>query len=120
MNPPCFPVKTDIFDANISYQDGYPRSYYQPYNEFTNSGGAALASEVDALSADHLMAVSDEGISKLSKSNVVATLLPGTTFFLGKNTFAPARKLLLSRLGQFLTARDTDWFELMSRGQPAA
>ena len=63
-------------------------------DEFSNSGGAALASEVDAFSADHLMAVSDEGISKLSKSNVVATLLPGTTFFLGKNTFAPARKLL--------------------------
>ena len=49
---------------------------------------------MDAFSADHLMAVSDEGIFKLSKSNVVATLLPGTTFFLGKNTFAPARKLL--------------------------
>jgi len=63
-------------------------------DEFSNSGGAALASELDVFSADHLMAVSDEGISKLSKSNVVATLLPGTTFFLGKNTFAPARKLL--------------------------
>ena len=63
-------------------------------DEFSNSGAAILASEVDAFSADHLMAVSNEGISKLSKSKVVATLLPGTTFFLGKDTYAPARKLL--------------------------
>ena len=67
-------------------------------DEFSNSGGAALASEVNAFSADHLMAVSDEGISKLSKTNVVATLLPGTTFFLGKNTYAPARKLLDAKI----------------------
>ena len=63
-------------------------------DEFSNSGAAVLASEVNAFSADHLMAVSDEGISKLAKSEVVATLLPGTTFFLGKKTYAPARKLL--------------------------
>ncbi len=63
-------------------------------DEFSNSGAAVLACEVDAFSADHLMTVSNEGISKLRDSNVVATLLPGTTFFLGKNTYAPARKLL--------------------------
>ena len=40
------------------------------------------------------MAISDAGISALAESNTVATLLPGTTFFLGTNTWAPARKLL--------------------------
>ena len=63
-------------------------------DEFSNSGAAVLASEIDAFSADHLMAVSNEGISKLRDSKVVATLLPGTTFFLGKDTYAPARKLI--------------------------
>ena len=63
-------------------------------DEFSNSNAAVLASEVGALSADHLMEVSKEGISKLAKNDVVATLLPGTTFFLGKKTYAPARKLL--------------------------
>ena len=45
-------------------------------------------------SADHLMAISDENIQRLSKTNVVATILPGTTVFLGKSEFAPARKLI--------------------------
>ena len=40
------------------------------------------------------MAVSDKGIQALADNNVVATILPGTTVFLGKSSFAPARKLL--------------------------
>jgi imidazolonepropionase len=63
-------------------------------DEFVSTGGAELAAKMGALSADHLMAISDSGISALAGSNTVATLLPGTTFFLGTNTWAPARKLL--------------------------
>jgi imidazolonepropionase len=63
-------------------------------DEFVSSGGAELAAKLGALSADHLMAISDAGISALAGSDTVATLLPGTTFFLGSNTWAPARKLL--------------------------
>ncbi len=63
-------------------------------DEFVSSGGAELAVEMDALSADHLMAISENGISALADSNTVATLLPGTTFFLGTNAWAPARKLI--------------------------
>ncbi len=63
-------------------------------DEFIDSGAAMLAAEVGAVSADHLMAVSPAGIDALAKSSVIATLLPGTTFFLGKNTYAPARELL--------------------------
>ena len=63
-------------------------------DEFEDSGAAELAAEVGAVSADHLMAVSDAGIQKMAEYGVTATLLPGTTFFLGKDTYAPARKLL--------------------------
>ena len=63
-------------------------------DEFVDSGAAELAGEIGAFSADHLMAVSEEGIKALSDNNVIATLLPGTTFFLGKSNYAPARKLI--------------------------
>ena len=63
-------------------------------DEFVDSGAAELAGEVGAFSADHVMAVSEDGIRTLSQNDVVATLLPGTTFFLGKSSYAPARKLI--------------------------
>ena len=65
-------------------------------DEFMNFGAAELAGEVGAISADHLMAVSADGINALVENDVIATLLPGTTFFLGKSTYAPARELLNS------------------------
>ena len=62
-------------------------------DEFEDSGAAELAGETSSISADHLMAVSDEGIHKLAKNGTIATLLPGTTFFLGKSGYAPYLKL---------------------------
>ena len=63
-------------------------------DEFSDIGGVKLASEVNAISADHLMEISDKSIELLSNSDTIAILLPGTTFFLGKKTYAPARKLI--------------------------
>ncbi|MCK4903233.1 MAG: imidazolonepropionase [Candidatus Marinimicrobia bacterium] len=63
-------------------------------DEFEDSGAAELAAELGAVSADHLMAVSDIGIKKLADGNVSATLLPGTTFFLGSTNYAPIKKLI--------------------------
>jgi imidazolonepropionase len=63
-------------------------------DEFADSGGAELAAEVGAASADHLMAVSSAGIEALARGAVVATLLPGTSFFLMKKNYAPARRLI--------------------------
>ena len=63
-------------------------------DEFEDSDGASLAAKVGAISADHLMAVSKMGINDMKKSGVIATLLPGTTFFLGKNTYADGRKII--------------------------
>ena len=63
-------------------------------DELRPSGGAELAVELGAVSADHLGAISDEGIAALAASTTVATLLPGTMMFLGKERQAPARSLL--------------------------
>lgn len=63
-------------------------------DELEASGGAELAVELGAASADHLGAVSEAGIAALAGSDTVATLLPATLFFLGRKTYAPARRLL--------------------------
>ena len=63
-------------------------------DEFLYSGAAELAQEIGAISADHLMAINKDGINALSKSDTIATLLPGTTFFLNKNCYANGRKLI--------------------------
>jgi imidazolonepropionase len=63
-------------------------------DEFVDSGGAELAADLGALSADHLMAVSPAGIEALARSGVTAVLLPGTSFFLMKHVYAPARRLV--------------------------
>ena len=63
-------------------------------DEFVDSGGAQLAGELGALSADHLIAVSEAGIEALAGAGVTAVLLPGTSFFLMKHRYAPARRLI--------------------------
>ena len=63
-------------------------------DELESSGGADLAVELGATSADHLGAVSDAGVRALARSATVATLLPATLFFLGRKQYAPARRLL--------------------------
>ena len=63
-------------------------------DELKPSGGAELAVEIGATSADHLAAISKTGVSALAGSNTVATLLPGTMMFLGKSGQAPARDLI--------------------------
>ena len=62
-------------------------------DEIVTLGGAELASEMGAVSADHLLHVSDEGIRMMADRNVVATLLPLTAFSL-KEPYAPARKFI--------------------------
>src|SRR5687768_5866538 len=63
-------------------------------DELEPHGGAELAAEIGATSADHLAAISPRGISALSNSQTVATLLPGTMLFLGRQQQAPARAML--------------------------
>ncbi|MFQ5606731.1 MAG: imidazolonepropionase [Candidatus Zixiibacteriota bacterium] len=63
-------------------------------DELVSTGGAQLSVELGAISADHLVAVSAEGIKALSASRTVATLLPGTSYSLGMERYAPARRLI--------------------------
>lgn len=58
-----------------------------------SSGGSQLAVEIGAASADHLEASNGMDIERLSKSEVVAVVLPGASIGLGMS-YAPARKLL--------------------------
>ena len=63
-------------------------------DEFTDTGAASLAAKIGAISADHLMEVNDQGIKDMASAGVTAILLPGTTFFLGNHSYAPARKMI--------------------------
>lgn len=60
-------------------------------NELAVSGGVEVGVAHDALSVDHLERAEDAQIALLAKSNTVATMLPGASFFLGM-PYAPARK----------------------------
>lgn len=63
-------------------------------DELSDTDGAALAAELGAASADHLMYVSDRGVDALAASGTVANLLPATSFFLMSPRYAPARALI--------------------------
>lgn len=68
-------------------------------DEIVPSGGAELAAEIGAISADHLATPSEAGLTALARAAaegrpVVATLLPATTWFLMKDQHAPARTMI--------------------------
>lgn len=63
-------------------------------DEIDPLGGTELAAELGAVSGDHLVGASDEGIQALANSNTIAVLLPGTTFYLGKEQYARAREMI--------------------------
>ncbi len=70
---------------------GYKLKFHA--DEIVTLGGAELAAELGAVSADHLLHVSDEGVRMMAEKGVVATLLPLTAFAL-KEPYAPARKFI--------------------------
>ena len=94
----------DIFHEQNYFSEEDVRSLFERANrlgipvkmhadEFNNNNGAELAASYNALSADHLLKTSGNGIEILSRSKTVATLLPGTGLFLGKEK-ANARAML--------------------------
>ncbi|MEP7133186.1 MAG: imidazolonepropionase [Acidobacteriota bacterium] len=62
-------------------------------DELERSGGALLAAELSASSADHLLRIGDEEIAALARSGTVAVLLPGTAWWMRARP-APARALI--------------------------
>ncbi len=63
-------------------------------DELSPLGGTELAVELGAASADHLLYLSDAGLKALAESETTAVLLPGTSFFLKKERYAPGRELV--------------------------
>ncbi|MBE0520970.1 MAG: imidazolonepropionase [Candidatus Methanoperedenaceae archaeon] len=63
-------------------------------DQLTDMGGAELAASLHASSASHLEHISREGIDALANSGTIAVLLPGATFFLGSDTYAPASQMI--------------------------
>jgi imidazolonepropionase len=63
-------------------------------DELTWTGGAELAADLGAASADHLMFCSETGMQVMAAADVIPVLLPGTTLFLGMRDWAPARKMI--------------------------
>lgn len=63
-------------------------------DEIDPLGGAELAAELGATSADHLVGTTRTGIEQLAAQNVIACLLPGTSFYLGKEKGANARDMI--------------------------
>jgi imidazolonepropionase len=71
---------------------GFPLKIHA--DEFDNLGGASLAVELGAASADHLVKTSDADIKVLGQSDTVAVALPCTPFGLAEKDYTPARKLI--------------------------
>jgi imidazolonepropionase len=71
---------------------GFPLKIHA--DEFDNLGGASLAAELGAVSADHLVRTSPADISALATSNTVAIALPCTPFGLAEHEYTPARVIL--------------------------
>lgn len=63
-------------------------------DEMVTLGGAELAAEFHATSADHLLYASDTGLDRLAASGTVAVLLPGTPYSLGMRDYARAREMI--------------------------
>lgn len=95
-------------------QLGFPLKIHA--DEFDNLGGASLAAELGAVSADHLVKTSAEDIKALAHSGTVAVALPCTPFGLGDTHYTPARAILAAG-GLLAIATDinpgTAWCESM-------
>jgi imidazolonepropionase len=93
---------------------GFPLKLHA--DEFDNLGGASLAAELGAVSADHLVRTSEADIAALARSASVAVSLPCTPFGLAENAYTPAQKIL-SADGFLALATDcnpgTAWCESM-------
>ncbi|EFI41588.1 MULTISPECIES: imidazolonepropionase [Peptoniphilus] len=72
-------------------------------DEIESIGGCDVAADLKTTSAEHLMVISDEDIKKLADANVIGNLLPGTTFSLMADRFAPARKMIENGMAITLT-----------------
>jgi len=106
------PQSRQILEKAVSL--GFPTKIHA--DEFENLGGASLAAELGAASADHLVVTSDADIKALGSSDTVAVGLPCTPFGLGETEYTPAKKIIAAN-GILAIATDinpgTAWCENM-------
>ena len=97
-------TRVDIFIENGFFSKQVGQKYLRAAKELgfelsihaeqlTLSGGADLALELSALSADHLIQIGEKEIAKLARSNVTCTLLPASDLYM-KCSYPPARALI--------------------------
>jgi len=95
----------DIFCENgvFSYEDAqYYFNKLEPYgfkikmhaDEFSSNNAAILAAKLNAVSAEHLIAMTPEEIEVIAASNTSCVFLPGVSFFLKLGKYAPIRKVI--------------------------
>ncbi|MGQ9588300.1 MAG: amidohydrolase family protein, partial [Thermoplasmata archaeon] len=63
-------------------------------DEISSTGGAELAAEVGAVSADHLVRPSDDGIMAMARKDIIGVLLPGTPYSSMSKEYADGRRLI--------------------------
>jgi imidazolonepropionase len=63
-------------------------------DEIVDTGGAALAAEIGAVSADHLLMSNEKGLKQMAKKGVMGVMLPGTPFSSMMDKYAPVRKMI--------------------------
>ncbi|NLD20044.1 MAG: imidazolonepropionase [Clostridiales bacterium] len=87
-----------VFDARQSKkymekarQEGFDLKIHA--DEIEDIGGSKLAGEMEAVSAEHLIAAGEEGMDSMAEGGTTAMLLPATSFYLDK-TYAPARRMI--------------------------
>lgn len=86
-----FNVKESEYILSEAKKLGYKLKIHA--DEIVSLGGAELAARIGCISADHLMAASEEGVKNMASNNVIANILPGTSFNLNKS-YADARKMI--------------------------
>lgn len=87
----AFPVPESRAILTAARRLGYGLKLHA--DELSDLGGAALAAELGATSAEHLLYTGPSGIAALARAGVIAVLLPGTSFYLNK-PYARARELV--------------------------
>ncbi len=100
----CAPAFCDVFCENGVFSVAQSRRILRAANdhgmapkihadEVNDVGGAALAADIGAVSAEHLLAAGDHNLAAMAKAGVIAVLLPATAYSLGK-PFARARRMI--------------------------
>ena len=94
----------DVFCEDTVFDAAQSRKYMKKAREYgfelkihadeiEDIGGSALAGEMEAVSAEHLIAAGEAGMDSMAAGGTTAMLLPATSFYLGK-TYAPARTMI--------------------------